>query len=88
MGSEGNGYRRIVVNGKRCRDDHAMPEGVREIYEAALQFLEPGGGSPAAGPPARPKPVVPPASPPERRLMLGGLLFCLLVSLLLLLLPR
>ena len=83
MGSEGNGYRRIVVNGKRCRDDHAMPEGVREIYEAALHCLEPGGG-----PPARPKPVVPPASPPERRLMLGGLLFCLLVSLLLLLLPR
>jgi len=88
MGSEGNGSRRIVVNGKRCRDDHAMPEGVREIYEAALQCLRPGGGAPAAGPPARPKPVVPPGYPPGRRLMLGGLLFCLLASLLLLLLPR
>jgi hypothetical protein len=86
MGSEGNVNRRIVVNGKSCRDDHAIPEGVREIYEAALQCLGSGGGSPAAGLPARPKPVVPPASPPGRWLMLGGLLFCLLVSLLLL--PR
>ena len=88
MGIEVNVTREFVVNRKRCRDDHPMPEGVREIYEAALQCLGPGGGSPAAVPPARPKPVVPPGSPPGRWLMLGGLLFCLLVSLLLLLLPR
>ena len=81
-------YSEIIVNGKRYRDENVMPEGVREIYEAALQCLGPVGGGPAAGPPAHPKPVVPSGSPPGRWLMLGGLLFCLLVSLLLLLLPR
>ena len=80
----------IVVNGKRYRDESAMPDGVREIYAAAMQCIRSGQGSAAVRPSSCSKPTVPQgaASLSGRWLMLGGLLFSLFMSLLLLLLPR
>ncbi len=88
--SPADGKRDIIVNGERYRNESEMPEGVREIYEVAMQCIGPGKG-PAAVRPAMPaRPIVPQGDPSSsgRWLMLGGLLCCLLVSLLLLLLPR
>jgi len=87
MGSEIEAGRGGNVRGNRYTDVKAMPEGVREMYEVAMECLGSGKGAPAVKQPARLQPMAPQGSPP-RRLMLGGLLFCLLVSLILLFLPR
>lgn len=85
--SQAEDRREIIVNGKRYDDVKAMPDGVREMYEVAMQCIGPGKEAPAVKQPARLQPIVPRGSS-SRWLMLGGLMLCLLFSLLLLLLPR
>jgi len=78
------------VNGRPYGGIDAMPGGVPEIYEVAMQCIGCGPGSQGGKSETSPKPITPQGtfSLSGRWVMAGSLLLCLLVSLLLLLLPR
>ncbi len=83
-------HTKIVFNGCQYDNADAMPSGVHEIYDAAMQCIGSGKGSPAGTSAASPKPIIPQGafSLSGRWAMVGSLFLCLLVSLLLLILPR